>query len=166
MQRGRPPEPILDDQNIGPITQTAAQIDERGRIQIPVKIAGLVDWLAPRKACDALAVLEELGLIRLYPWDKFGERVIQTRSQLIERAVTDPTALEPLRALEDRYKRVRIPVDLRLTLSSEMISHLGLTLSVPSLIYVWRVTQFLELISMPHRIKNLTIDLADLDDLP
>jgi hypothetical protein len=166
MSRGRPPDLPLDPANAGPAYQAVANIDDRGRIQLPLKIVTLMEWVSRIRACDALVVLDDPGRITLHPWANFGEQVVRRRLELIERAKIESAALEPLRALEDRYKRIRIPSGSRPTLSAEMILHLGMPLDTPSSIYMWAIAQVIELNSIAHRTKGLARDWEELADLP
>jgi hypothetical protein len=111
-------------------------------------------------------VLIEAGLIRLHPWDEQAHLVLQRRRELISRAATDSAAIEPLRALEDRYKRFQIPLSAGPTLTSEMILHLGVVPFTPVLLYAWRIGDVLELSPPAHRSKELEVDWDELSDLP
>jgi len=61
MSRGRPPDLPLDPANAGPAYQAVANIDDRGRIQLPLKIVTLMEWISRIRACDALVVLDDQG---------------------------------------------------------------------------------------------------------
>jgi len=163
MPRGTPTDQLLDPENPGPVDQSVAHVDERGRIKLPAKIVGGVRWIG---VSDALAVLDVPGLIRLISWPAGGELVAQRRRELIEQAESEPALLEVLRALEDRYKRFGISPSARPTLTPEMIMHLGLLPATPVSIYVWRIADTIELNTTMHRAQGLTVDWEELGDLP
>jgi hypothetical protein len=164
MAKGRPPELFLDPGTPGPVAQSVVYVDERGRFQLPSRVLG--GWISRSSASYALAVLTELGKIRLHRWNDAGEMVLQRRRELIQQASSDDAAIEQLRALEDRYKRFQIPTDARPTLTSEMISHLGLIPAAAVPLYVWRIHEVLELNSVQYRVKELEVDWDALRELP
>lgn len=163
MLTGRPKDQPFDPDEGEPVRQSTANLDHRGRIKIPTRIAEGLNWLAGR---ETLAVLSVPGIIRLLPWVPSGEAVLRRRRELADRTKVEPSTFEILRALEDRYKRFRIPQSVRPTLSNEMILHLGLTPSVPTSIYLWRIADSVELNSSAHRIQHLANEWEELSDLP
>lgn len=165
-RRGRPPILVLDPKRDGPIEQAVATIDDRGRLQLPQRIVGGIGWVSKEQETDALAILNEPGSIILRAWVPFGESVVERRRRFIETAASDPSELEPLRAIEDRYKRLRIPKSHRPTLQAEMLLHLGIPLLAPAAVYVWRVADALELTSVQYRLAGLSDEWEELSDLP
>lgn len=166
MAKGRPPELVFDPAHLGPVAQAAVTVDERGRIQLPRKIVSPLTWIE-KTPTEALAVLAEPGVVRFHSWKDAAPVVLEKRSQLIDRARTEPAALELLRLLEDRYKRFQIPTGARPTLTSEMILHLKLPSDQESSIFVWRIENVLELNSIEFRNSNRNIEeLDELADLP
>jgi hypothetical protein len=163
MPNGRPKELPFDPDENDSVRQSTVNLDDRGRLKIPAKIIDGASWLVGR---ETLAVLTAPGLIRLHPWESAGLAVLDRRRELAERAKVEPSTFEVLRALEDRYKRFSIPRSVRPTLTNEMILHLGLTPSVPTSIYVWRIADTVELNSSIHRIQHLRDDWEELGDLP
>lgn len=166
MPKGRPPDLVFDPEYPGPVAQAVAYVDDRGRIQLPKKIIGGLNWIAKDRTTDALVVLTEPDVVRLRSWDDGANLVLQRRRQLIERAHSEPAAIDLLRALEDRYKRFQIPSGARPTLTTDMILHLGLSPFTPVSIYVWRILNVVELNSSAHRAKELEVDWEELGDLP
>jgi hypothetical protein len=164
MAKGRPVELSLDPENPGPVIQSVVYVDDRGRFQLPSRILG--GWITKSATTYALAVLTEPGKIKLHPWNEAGELVLLKRRELIQQASSDETALELLRALEDRYKRFQIPIGARPTLTSEMASHLGLAPLAPISLYAWRIQNILELHSVNLRTKELAVDWEALRGLP
>src|SRR6266498_2290493 len=114
MSRGRLTGQPFDPEDTGPIYQAVANVDDRGRVKLPAGIVEGVTWL---RGHDTLAVLAVPGLVRLHPWAIDGEAVLRRRRELSKRAKSEPATFEILRALEDRYKRFRIPPSVRPTLT-------------------------------------------------
>jgi hypothetical protein len=166
MAKGRPPEPIFDPEQPGPLVQAAIHVDDRGRIQLPQKIIGPLDWIKRTTTTEALAVLISPGLIRLHSWQDAAPAILERRRQLIQQAAHEPNATDMLRSLEDRYKRFQIPLGARPTLTFEMILHLGISPFAPTSIYVWRVETVIELNSVSYRREQLRVSWEDLEDLP
>ena len=163
MSAGRPKDLPFDPDERESVRQAAVNLDDRGRMKIPAKMVENLSWLAGR---DTLAVLSVPGIIRLHPWTPAREAVLRRRRELVERAKDESLTYEILRALEDRYKRFRIPKSVRPTLTNEMILHLGLPLSIPASIYIWRIADTVEINSSPHRIQHLVDEWEELSDLP
>jgi hypothetical protein len=163
MPRGRPPYEPFDPDERSPVRQAVATVDDRGRFKLPIRISEGVEWLNGR---ETLAILRTPGVIRLRQWEIEGEAVLRRRRELIEEAKSDPALLEIVRALEDRYKRFRIPPSGRPTLTDEMLLHLSLKPSVPASIYVWCISDTIELASTDHRIVTLATRWEELDGLP
>lgn len=120
----------------------------------------------PDKPTTALAVLDEPERVKLLPWNSSVERVLQRRRVLIGKAEGDPEVLESLRLIEDRYKRIRIPVTGRPNLPPEVVLHLGLKPSLTGWVYLWRVRDALELNSINYRFEHLDTESEALIDLP
>jgi hypothetical protein len=163
MSAGRPKDQPFDPEEKESVRQVVVSLDERGRIKLPVRITESLSWLADR---DTLAVLSTPGIIRLYPWTPAGEAVLRRRRELLERTKDEPSTYEILRALEDRYKRLKIPKSVRPTLTNEMILHLGLAPYVSTSVYLWRIADTVEINSSPHRTQHLADEWEELSDLP
>jgi DNA-binding transcriptional regulator/RsmH inhibitor MraZ len=144
--------PWLDPDVPGPVGQAAAEIDLRGRLRIPSRLVANIGWLHRQvMPVDALAVYDRPGRIILLSWEEESEPVLSRRRELIERASESPEALEGLRMLEDRYKRLTVPNDLRPTLGTEAFIHLDLPMGAETNVYVVRVLQALEILSPKYR---------------
>jgi hypothetical protein len=158
----RPSEQPFDTENDGPVRQAVANIDNRGRVKFPARIVDGIDWLADQ---DVLAVLAEPGIINLHSWAEHGQMVLKRRRELLARANAEPATFEIVRALEDRYKRFKIPQGFRPTLTDEMLLHLGLTPAVPTSLYIWRLNHSVQINSIAFRTRTLAAEWAELSDL-
>lgn len=167
MPAGRPPGLSLDPETPGPVHHGTVEIDNRGRARLPARIVHHAAWLrtAPDGA-DALAILFHPGCASLLSWTECAAPILQRRRDLIARASSDAGALEALRVLEDRYKRIKIPADLRPTLTREIRLHLEITLEQNSTIFLACVAERLELTSPSYRNRLLLRDWDELRDLP
>lgn len=149
------------------MAQHLAFFDERGRVRIPSDLADRVPWLRSRKAAiPSLLILEDHGHARLLCWDTYSHSVLARREKLIEDAESDSEALLALQVLEDRYQRLSIPLDLRPTLSNEILLHFGIIDPFDKPIYVSRVLDTIELLSEEYRNSRLIRSSELLKDLP
>ena len=78
---------------------------------------------------------------------------------------SEPEALEELVLLEDRYHRIRIPQDRRVTLSNLLVAHLEIRPGETAL-YIERVGQEVRLISPAARSQRLISTPKELKGLP
>jgi DNA-binding transcriptional regulator/RsmH inhibitor MraZ len=127
-----------------------------------------VTWIeAPKTQTEALAVFNDPGQLLLLPWDPDGEqRVVARRRELTEAAAEDPEAIAALQALENRYERIVIDKEFRITCSSEFLQHLGTRRGISSQVYVVRVQDRIEVLSTNFRDQQLKAGHSALDDLP
>jgi hypothetical protein len=118
----------LDPSGPGPISHYVVALDERGRIRLPVSVVSSVSWLTkPGDGTTALMVLEVPGRLSLQSWEQFGEAVLARRRELLREAEQGNVAAEEdLLWLEDRYRRVLLPKERRLTLTAAGLLHLGI----------------------------------------
>jgi len=143
---------LLDPGIQGPVDQDVAEIDQRGRLQIPSRLISSITWLKKREtSSDALVILDEPGRIRLLSWENESTPILTRRKQLIENSGESSEAVEALRLLEDRYKHLIIPKDSRPTLSKEITMHLGIPDDAKAQIYIVRVFEALEILSPQYR---------------
>lgn len=150
-----------------PVSQVVVEIDERSRIRIPSYISTGISWLDDQEfPVDALAVLNEPGQIILLPWDRESPDLLARRKELIEEASESSHAAEVLWAFEDRYKRLPIPKDLRPTLGIEALLHLGLPLSTRTHVYLLRLLESLEIMSVQFRNNRRHRHTDELAGLP
>lgn len=168
MNAGKIPGKPLDPNNIGPIRMDMAEIDSRGRIIIPRHIGENIEWFVSGDSqVEALIVLNEPGMLTFYNWDAEGQKILDKRLDLIKEVDADPNALEALRLLEDRYKRISIPKDLRPTLGLMIIQHLGLSRGTGNVVYVTSIHQGRLIVMSPEfRNKKLLRSSDLLYDLP
>lgn len=163
MKRGRPPARRLDpDSREQPVAQEVVPLGARGRIVIPAQVAAGIAWLEHRPGgeCHALAVFDEPGSIVLHPWDDVAERVIAKRQKLLE-----DSDFEALRLLEDRFHRIPISADLRITLTLTDVVHLGLSYKSVSYVYIYREDDQIGIMSPAHRDKLLSEAFSTFSDL-
>jgi hypothetical protein len=167
MVAGRPSGEPLDLGTPGPVAQELVEVDPRGRVLLLPRIMAEIDWLdKPVKGeAQALAILDHPMIVRLVSFDDYGGAVLARRRELISAIDSDPDALETLMLLEDRYHRVKIPNDCRITLSNLLVAHLEIQLGKATL-YVERLRNELRLLSPHARSQRLLSAAEQLKGLP
>lgn len=167
MPAGRPQGRSLDPDLKGPVVQGVMEIDARGRGGLPSHLLSQLTWFSlPRKTTQALAVLSEPGFARIEPWDPGGVKVLKRRAELIGAGRDDLDALQALRKLENRYKRLEVLADNRVTLPPEMILHLDMSDVRGGKIFLFVVGDRIELMAKSNREQLFDIDDAAFDGLP
>lgn len=157
----------LDPSDPASVSQGVVEVDERGRVRLPVGLMSSVAWLGRGEAVEVLMVLESPGRITLRPWEQFGEAVLARRRELVRDAAEgDDHAGDDLLLLADRYYRVVLPSDHRLTLKAEWLLHLGVEEGVRSRIYIARVFDRILIMSKAYRDQRLRTGSMALSDLP
>jgi len=153
----------LDPTSVQPVLQEPVQLCRRDRLGIPLEIANAVPWLAKRASAEvfALAVLEEVGKITLRSWEVYGPAVLTEHQRLI-----DSSDFESLRLLDDKYRRVQIPKDARITLTLSHILHLGLPTDLDTYVYVALVGESIQVFSAGFRDRQLSRAPAMFPELP
>ncbi len=167
MANGRPPGIALDTELPGPVAQQVVEIDRRGRLRLPNALVRSIPWLgSDAKSVDALVVLDEPGRLGFLSWEQQAPAVLDRRRELIEQTHHDDSVAEALRLLEDRYKRVAIPQDLRPTLTAEILLHLELSVGAPARVYLVRLFDRLDVLSPQYRNERLVVGSDALAGLP
>jgi hypothetical protein len=158
----------LDPSGPGPVSQHVVAVKERNRIGLPASLVSSVTWLAkPGDDVTALMVLEVPGRISLRSWEQFGEGVLARRRELIREVEEgDSAAEEELLLLEDRFLRVQLPKERRLTLTARGVLHLGIPEGARSSVYVARVFDRVVITSAAYRDDRLKTGSVALSDLP
>ena len=149
---GRPSGEVLDPELSGPVAQDLIEVDPRGRVLLPPRIISEIHWLDkfPKADVQALAILDRPKTVRLLSFDEAGVAVLSRRRQLIGMLETDPASLAASVLLEDRYHRLKVPQDRRLTLSNLLIAHLEVKLG-ETFLYIERVGEEVRLLSPEGR---------------
>ena len=92
----------LDPEKPAPVTQAVADVDERGRVRIPVRLSSAVGWMAATaEAIESLMILDLPGGIIFLSWVDAAAPVLARRRTLIDDAESSQPAAEELRLLED-----------------------------------------------------------------
>jgi hypothetical protein len=164
---GRPSGEPLDHEIPGPVAQDVVEVDQRGRVLLSPRIVAEIEWLGNRAKGEvqSLAVLDQPMVVRLLSFQEYGNAVLARRRQLISVIDDDPDALETLVLLEDRYHRIKIPHDRRLTLSSQLVAHLEVKPG-ESLVYVERLRDEVRLLSPQVRSQRVLSATEQLLGLP
>jgi hypothetical protein len=156
----------LDPEFLGPIIQVIEDIDDRGRLDFPPRVAAYVEWLS-KQVTQCLMVLREPGRLELLCWDTAGIQVIERRRQIAEAAKSDSSIWEALRNLEDRYHRLSLPADRRkISLGANALLHLGVPEKVISPVYLIGFPDRVGVLSPSRRNQLIQEIPAILSDLP
>jgi len=160
---GRPQGLKLDPALTAPVLQEPVQLCARDRLGIPLEIANAAPWMAERAGGDllALAVLEAPGKIALRSWKADSPAVLDVRRQLV-----DALDHQAIRILEDKYRRVQIAKDARVTLTLSHILHLGLPPDSDAYVYVALVGEVIEILSTDFRNQQLARVTSMFGELP
>jgi hypothetical protein len=137
-----------------------AEIDDRSRIVLPARLLEGLDWFSDADVVDSLAILTEPGVIRLASGVRYADAIQARRDELALAQRNDD-----LRLLEDRYRPLQIP-KRRPTLGESFMTHLGLTFGEPTKVYVWRVADYLEILSVGARDRKVLEAPKRFPDLP
>jgi hypothetical protein len=160
---GLPLDPEAPDQFVLQIVDFG---EDRLRITVPARVASAVGWLAG-EATVALMVFDEIGRIDLYPWDAAGEIVLSRHRELTEDATAGHrAALDGLLVLQDRYHRVLIGKDRRITIGMQGEYHLRLDGIKNAAIYVAGIVNRITIMTREYRDQQLRKAPSALSDLP
>lgn len=152
-------DPSTSDQ---PVVQEPVQVGDRGRLGIPVEVSKGLSWLSVASAeTFALGVLDDPGRIVLHAWEPGGEAVVAERTRMIGAG-----DYQGLRMLEDRYRRISIAKDGRLTLTLSHQLHLGSPLEEGAYVFVVRVGDVVEILSLSYRDKQIARAADAFPNLP
>jgi hypothetical protein len=148
---------------VQPVLQEPVQLRARGRLGLPLEIVKRVSWLAGQTAevNFALAILNEPGQIALRSWESEAQPILAERKRLIQ-----AEEYETLRMLEDRYRRIQVAKDGRVTLTLTHILHLGLPVHDDAYVFVSLVGKGIEIMSPAYRDHQIKRASAAFPDLP
>lgn len=163
MTAGRPPGTGLLDSADKLTAACVVSVDGRGRLAIPRWLAAEARWLGTPSTSHrtALGVMDAPGHIRLLDWTVNSVSVLERAEHYISSG-----ELELLRTLLDRYLRIEIGSDLRLTLSPPAIAHLFTADPTPATVYLYRIADVLEVETTSYRAERLRRVEAVFGDLP
>lgn len=148
----------LDPSVAAPVIQEPVALGKRDRLGIPYDVANGLAWL---KGPYVLGVLDEPGRILLFDWATQSPSVLSHRAQLIQ-----SSEWELLKLLEDRYRRIQIAEDYRITMTLAYILHLKLPPDANSYVHVSRIEDSIEIVSTEYRDKQLAKSCSAFPDLP
>lgn len=161
MRKGRPPAWLLDPSDEGATRQDVADVDDRGRLTIPLRLLEDFPGIDARGAGQVLIETLVPGAAVLRDWSTSGEEVLKRRRAL----VSEPTGenADLVRALDDAFRRGRLDAGGRLTLPPPVVGHLSGSFRVRGL-FVVRHPDRLDLWSRNYRAARLK-EVASLLDL-
>jgi hypothetical protein len=164
---GRSSGETLDPETPGPFAQDLVDVDPRGRVLLSPRIVAQIAWLdnLAKGEVLGLAVLDRPLTVRLLSFEEYGDAVLARRRQLISMIDNDPAAEAALIVLEDRYHRIRIPQDRRVTLSNLLVAHLEIKAGESNM-YVERLRDEVWLLSSRARSQRFTSANEFLGGLP
>ncbi|TGN78921.1 hypothetical protein EOW77_0028800 [Bradyrhizobium yuanmingense] len=158
--------PIIDD-HAAKVIEEVAHVDERGRINFLPRWRDRIAWLSRSSGnVEALMIFKEPGLIAICNWLPDGPNIQKRYEELAERS--DSEALEALRLIQSRFRRLSIPANDRTSMGDAALVHLGLPFERDkrSSIYVSILPDRIELLSPDLRNSRLLLGSILIDDLP
>lgn len=159
--------PILADPSV-PVLQEPAQLDGRGRLNLLPRWTSRISWWNALRSDDltVLMVLVEPGLLSLQDLRATEPRITARYEEL--RAIGDKEALDAIRLMQDRYKRLTIDAEHRIHVGDAALAHLDLSLDrgTKATVYVAVFADRLDIFSADYRNQKLLIGSSHLDDLP
>lgn len=113
-----------------------------------------------------MMVFVEPGLVSLWDWKVEGPRIAQRYEEIAKE--TDEAALERLRVIQDRYRRLPINKERRPYLGDAALAHLGLPIARGnrSIVYVAVFPNRIDLLAPAYRNAKLITGASSIDDLP
>jgi hypothetical protein len=120
----------------------------------------------PKDDFAVLMVLVEPGLLSIRDLRTEGPRIASRYAELVEAG--DDAAVEAIRLMQDRYKRLPIDNRHRVHVGDAALAHLGFSLGRgnKSTVYVAVFRDRLNIFSPEYRNRKLMIGSPHLDDLP
>lgn len=139
-----------------------ASLDGRGRINFHARWCDRAGW--GKADLDVLFVLESPGLITCLPWERNGQAILERYSELEQALPPDWVGLSHL---HDRYHRVSIGTDRRVTLSELMQLHVGVEPgSERCKLVAMAFPGSVVLMSIEERARRLAQNSRDMQGLP
>lgn len=113
-----------------------------------------------------LMVLVEPGLLSLRDLKTHGSRIEARCAELLE--IGDDAALEAIRLMQDRYKKLSLDNQHRVHIGDAGLAHLGFSLvrGNRSTVYVATFPDRIDVFSPDYRNRRLISGSHHLDDLP
>lgn len=159
--------PIVDGDS-AIVSEEIAHVDRRGRINFLPRWRQRIPWLVSvvKGDVEALMILVEPGLISIRDWAADGPRIQRRYEELANSP--DEDAIEALRLIQSRYRRLIILQNERTSLGEAALVHLGISIGrdIKPFVYVSTFPNSLELLSPALRNARLLAGDARIDDLP
>jgi hypothetical protein len=159
--------PVVSDPS-AIVNEEVAQIDGRGRLYLAPRWTQRIPWwvTASDEDFSVLMVFVEPGLISMRDLTTNGPRIAARYLELAE--ATDEKAMEALRLIQDRYRRLPIDKEHRAHIGDAGLAHLGLPIErgIKSTVYVALFPNRLDVLSPTYRNMKMVSGSPWLDDLP
>ena len=163
MPSGRPSATSLDPADPGPVQQ-AVVTGTQHRLGLPARLTDGLAWFAPHS--HVLLVLEEPGRGRILQWETHAPSILAERTTLL--AAATETAYARVRLLEDRYQRLHVSSESRITLLDVALVHFDLPLDKKAQLtaIAVRYPTWVELLSVKRRNDMIESAHEEFIDLP
>jgi hypothetical protein len=159
--------PIVSDSS-AIVDEEVAQIDGRGRLYLAPGWTQRIPWWVNSSAGDfsVLMVFVEPGLVSMRDLTTDGPRIAARYSELVD--LSNEDAMEALRLIQDRYRRLPIDKERRAHIGDAGLAHLGLSIErgEKSTVYVAIFPSRLDILSPTYRNMKMASGSPWLDDLP
>lgn len=152
MPRGRSPETWLGSEGAGPIHVELTSLQTRSQVQIGKPGRDCITWMGGAKAIDTVLELAKPGQARLWPWNSFGQRIDERRTELKD-DLSDHEVEQEMLALTERFLRITVSKEGRVPLHRQTLDHLDMSANGEDSLYLVYFPTRLELWSRTFRIK-------------
>jgi len=158
--------PLIDDES-APVKEEVAVIDERGRLYMQRRWTQRIAWW-PTDSTELFSVLMvfvEPGLLSLRDWAADSARIAERYAELAK--VAEEDALEAMRLIQDRYRRLPVDKGRRAHMGDAGRAHLGFPLDRgKNTVYVAVFSERIDVFSADYRDSKLAIGSSWIEDLP
>jgi len=123
MKTGRPPQwnPVA---TLSETTWTeVVPVTSKSRVQLPVSARARLTWGAPTEPLALLAKLEVGSSAKLEPWNPAGDAVMRGLKTMLA-SEPEPARAELTLVAMDRYLRISLDPDGRITLPANLAHHI------------------------------------------
>jgi hypothetical protein len=148
----------LDSSNPAPVDQELVEMGNRKRLYVPARLTTNLPWAS---SGNCLGIFDVPGRFFLASWESHSAAILERRNTFLKQQ-----EFELLLLLQDRYRLITLPKEVRLTLTGALLAHLGVLESAPLTLYVSRIDARIEIASQEFRDARLAKAQSTFRDLP
>ncbi len=148
----------LDSSHPAPVHQELVEIGDRHRLYIPARLTVDLSWSG---SSNCLGIFDVPGRFFLASWEDHSSDILERRNMLLKQE-----EFELLQLLQERYRLIPMPKEMRLTLTATLLAHLGVLESTHLALYVSRIDERIEITSQEFRNSRLANARSEFRVLP